>query len=167
MNYWVNDTFCCFPSNMSMPVLSGTMESRAKYWPRGQSRAGNNEGGVSKLTLLFMKPRIDHFPLETRSAPVMWCYKCCNNNALYLWSGCLWGAQTALQTWSHSCCLRSRIQLQNGSLFQTTQTISLRCTLRIIHSPVTGSEIYKSPPNGSRIATAGKVVGGNGNFLNS
>lgn len=48
----------------------------------------------------------------------------------------------------------------------TMQTISLRCTLRIIPSPVTGSKIYKSPPNGSRIAAAGKEVGGNGNFLN-
>lgn len=157
--------FCWVPSNTPMPILSGKMEHRVKYWPKDQQRAGCNEGGLSKHTLLFMKPHIDHFPLATRSAPIMWCYKCCHNNTVHLWSGCLWGAQTFLQTWSHSCCLRSYIQLQNGSLFQTMQTISFRGTLRIIHSPVTGSEIYKSQPNGSRIATAGKVVRGNGNFL--
>lgn len=120
--------FCWVPSNTPMPILSGKMEHRVKYWPKDQQRAGCNEGGLSKHTLLFMKPHIDHFPLATRSAPIMWCYKCCHNNTVHLWSGCLWGAQTFLQTWSHSCCLRSYIQLQNGSLFQTMQTISFRGT---------------------------------------
>ena len=149
-----------------MPILSGKIENSVKYWPSGQNRAGRNEGGVNEHMLLFMKPRIDHFPLTMRRAHSMWCDKCWNNNTLYLWSGRLWGVRIVLQTWSHSCCLRSCIQLRTGSLFQMMQTISFRCTLRIIHSPVTGSKIYKSPRNGSRIATAGKEVGGNGNFLN-
>lgn len=59
-----------------MPVLSGKMENRVKYWPGGHNRAGNNEGGVSKQTLLFMKPHIDHFPLIMSNAHIMWCYKC-------------------------------------------------------------------------------------------
>lgn len=144
MNYWMNGTFCLVLSNIFMLLLVG------RWKPRSQNKAGAKQAHQ----LLFMKPCADSFPLTMSSVTNA-------GTTLYLWSGCLWGVQTILQTWSHSCCLKSSIQLQDGSLFQTRQTISFRCTLRIIHSPVTGS-----PPNGSRIAAAGKEVGGNGNFLN-
>lgn len=81
--------------------------------------------------------------------------------------GGLGGAQTVF-------CRHDLIHAVSGLVFNYRMVhCSERCKLflldalfRIIHSPVTGSKIYKPPRNGSRIATAGKEVGGNGNFLN-
>lgn len=115
--------------------------------------------------LLFRKSPLDNFPPTMSIAQIMWCYKCWNNNALYLKSFCLWGAQTILQFYRHDL-----IRAVSGLLFNyRTVHCSKLCKLFLLdvllELPILLLQV-QSIINYHQMTPELLAMGRNGNFLN-
>lgn len=140
---------------ISLPIFTNKMKCYVKRWVWGLNRAWSREGNNKQAHTFIYDIPYGPFPLMVNSVHTIWHYKHWSSNTLSLWSGCfLWGFRPFYR--------HALIYSVSGLFDYKMVHCSKRCILRIIHSPAIVTKIYKSSWNGSKIATAGVKVGGNG-----